>query len=597
MTEAALTLTWQMGFVFAVASAAVLLFATEKLPTDVVAVLVMVALLLSGILTPEEGLAGFANGATVTVGAMFIVGAAVFRTGAVSFLGVLLERLARRSLTLTLATLMVGVAVLSAFLNNTAAVAVLIPVVLSVARATKTSASKLLMPLSFASIMGGMCTLIGTSTNILGASIAARHGQPPLGMFEFSGVGVLLTAAGVLYLLFVGVRLIPDRRKPEGLVESFEMTDYLTEVVLLPEAKSVGMKVAEAALFKETDAELVELVRAGRVFPVGPRTVLLEGDLLRLTCSLTTLVQLQEREGVKLTGSRIGTAELEAEENVLLEAVVAPNAALIGRSLAEVRFRQKYGGVVLALRHRGALMRGRLEHLRLRAGDALLISIPKDQQENLQANPAFVVVSQPNLPSFRRKRMALTLVIVAAVIASASLGLFPIVVGAVAGAVLLIITGCLDADEAYQAVEWRVLVLLAGLLSLGLAMEKTGAARLIANQLVALVGDFGPVAVLAAIFLLTMVLTEVMSNNATVALLMPIAMVTARSLGVSPRPYLFTVLFAASSSFMTPVGFQTNTMVYAPGRYHFTDFLKVGVPLKLLFWGLATLLIPLVWPF
>lgn len=593
----AVALTWQMGFVFAVASAAVVLFASEKLPSDVVAVLVMVALLLSGVLTPEEGLAGFANGATVTVGAMFILGAAVFRSGAVNSLGTLLEHLAKRSLTLTLAALMVGVAVLSAFLNNTAAVAVLIPVVLSVARSTQTSASKLLMPLSFASILGGACTLIGTSTNILGASIAVRLGQPPLGMFEFTLVGVALTVAGVLYLLLIGVRLIPARRKPEGLVESFELTDYLTEVVLLPEAKSVGMKVAEAALFHETDVELVELVRDGRVLAVGPRTVLRAGDLLRLNCKLETMVKLQEREGVKLTGTRIGAAELEREENVLLEAVVAPNATLIGRSLAEVRFRQKFGGVVLALRHRGALMRGRLEHLKLRAGDALLISIPKDQQENLQTHPAFVVVSQPNLPSFRRRRMVPTLVIVAAVIASAALGLVPIVVGAVSGAVLLIITGCLDADEAYQAVEWKVLVLLAGLLSLGLAMEKTGAARLIAEQLVAWVGGLGPVAVLAAIFLLTMVLTEVMSNNATVALLMPIAVVTAQSLGVSARPYLFAVLFAASSSFMTPVGYQTNTMVYAPGRYRFTDFLKVGAPLKLLFWGLGTLLIPLVWPF
>lgn len=593
-------MTVEMIIVLGVVLLAVVLFATEKLPVDLVALIVMGILLLTGIITPEEGISGFSNTATVTVGAMFILSAGLFRTGAVNSLGTRLAEVGKKSFWLSLLIIMVFIGIISAFINNTPAVAVFIPIVISMARDSGGSVSKLLMPLSFASMFGGVCTLIGTSTNILVSSIAERYGQQPFGMFEFTPLGLIFFAAGIIYMFFIGVRLIPDRRGSGELTEAFAMQDYLTEVVLGPDAKSVGKTVRDAPIVHDLDITIASLRRDGKSMGMPrPDTVLRAGDELLVRCNIEKIKKLEERQGVALKSQlRLRDADLNTDELMLVEAVVAPNSVLAGKSMKDIQFRSTFGAIVLALRHRGGgLVREKLATARLNAGDALLIEIDREGYERLRRSHAFVIVSEVGVPQYRKSKVLPALLIVGGVVATAATGTLPIVVGAIIGCVLLVITKCISLEEAYDAVDWKIIFLLAGVLTLGVALEKTGTAAFIARLLVDSIGGFGPVAMLAAFYLLTSLLTEAMSNNATAALLAPIAIATAASLGVDARPFLFAVAFAASASFMTPVGYQTNTMIYAAGQYRFTDFIKVGTPLNLIFWILATLLIPVFWPF
>jgi di/tricarboxylate transporter len=377
------------------------------------------------------------------------------------------------------------------------------------------------------------------------------------------------------------------------------MGEYLTEIVLLPEAKSVGKPLGNSPLVQEVDIEIIEVYREGRLLVLPPPETLLQaGDLLRVRCDVEKIRKLQERLGIRLRAEEHWPDEEgEAEETTLVEAVIAPNSTLAGKSLKQLRFRDVFGSVALAIRHRGTLMRGHLENIRLSAGDALLLKVKRDHLDQLKQDRAFVIVSEVGLPEYRKRKMIPALLIIFGVVLAAALNVTPILVSAIAGGVLLILTGCLDPADVYKAVEWKVIFLLAGVLPLGIAMEKTGAALFISKGLLSVVGAWGPIAIVAAFYLVTSLLTEAMSNNATAVLLAPIAITTAESLGVDSRPLLMAVTFAASASFMTPVGYQTNTLIYGPGQYKFADFLRVGSPLNILFWILATLLIPRFWPF
>jgi di/tricarboxylate transporter len=592
-------MTVEIAVVLALLVIAVVMFATEKFPVDLVALIIMALLLLSGIITPEEGVSGFSNSATVTVGAMFILSAGLFKTGVVNYLGSIIGRLFKYNFLLALVAVMVAVGVFSAFINNTPVVAIFVPLLLGIAREIKASPSKMLMPISFASMFGGVCTLIGTSTNILVSSIAERHGQQPFSMFEFAPLGLVMFAVGTLYMLTIGRRLIPDRRSSGELTQTFGMGEYLTEIVLLPEAKSVGKPLGNSPLVQEVDIEIIEVYREGRLLVLPPPETLLQaGDLLRVRCDVEKIRKLQERLGIRLRAEEHWPDEEgEAEETTLVEAVIAPNSTLAGKSLKQLRFRDVFGSVALAIRHRGTLMRGHLENIRLSAGDALLLKVKRDHLDQLKHDRAFVIVSEVGLPEYRKRKMIPALLIIFGVVLAAALNVTPILVSAIAGGVLLILTGCLDPADVYKAVEWKVIFLLAGVLPLGIAMEKTGAALFISKGLLSVVGAWGPIAIVAAFYLVTSLLTEAMSNNATAVLLAPIAITTAESLGVDSRPLLMAVTFAASASFMTPVGYQTNTLIYGPGQYKFADFLRVGSPLNILFWILATLLIPRFWPF
>ncbi|MDL1891317.1 SLC13 family permease [Sphingobacteriales bacterium CHB3] len=592
-------MTVEMIVVLAVVLLAIVLFATERFPVDQVALTIMAILLLSGIITPQEGISGFSNMATVTVGAMFVLSAGLFRTGVVNYLGALVVKLFKYNLWIALLATMVIVGGLSAFVNNTPVVAIFLPIMLSVSRDIGTPASKLLMPLSFASMFGGVCTLIGTSTNILISSIAVRYDQAPFGMFEFSALGLIFFAAGTVYMMVIGIRLIPERKSETALTDKFGLGDYITEIILQPEAKSVGTQLINCPLVEELGVQVLEVFRDGNRLHLTPAsTTLAAGDLLRVVGDVKKIKALQERVGIKIKPSmKFTDADLESEDMLLVEAIVAPISNLAGRSLKQSQFRTRFNATVLAIRHRGTLMRENLGNTRLRSGDSLLMEIAKDQVDDLRASNEFVFVSEVGLPKFRNRKIVPALLIVAGVVSTAALGLVDIVVGAITGSVLLVVFRCITMEEAYRAIDWKVIFLLAGTLSLGLALEKTGTAAFISTHLISLVGDLGPVALVAAFYLLTSLLTETMSNNATAVLLAPIAIGSAQAMGIDARPLLMAVAFAASASFMTPVGYQTNTMIYGVGRYRFSDFIKVGGPLNLIFWVLATLLIPQFWPF
>ncbi len=587
----------EMVIVLVVVLSAVILFVTEKLPVDVVGLIIIAVLLLSGIVTPEEGLAGFSNTATVTVGAMLILSAGLVKSGAMNRIGSGLTKLSRRGTAVMLPVMMIAIGIISAFINNTAAVAMLMPVVIGMAHEARVGPSKLLMPLSFASMFGGVCTLIGTSTNILVSSIAERYGQPGLGMFEMTPLGLVFFAAGTVYMLVVGLRLIPDRRAASDLTQHFSMDEYLTEIVLLPDAESVGTTIAECPLVKDVELDILEVRRgAGKLLSPDPLTVLQAGDVLLVRCNVAKIKRLQERVGIALQPEmKWRDKDLESDHTQLIEAVIAPYSVLDGRSLKGIRFRDNFGATVLAVRHNGTVVHDNLNTRTLRGGDVLLIKVRKDSLSRLRDSPAFVMISDM-LPTFRTQKLLIALSIVIGVVGAAALNLVPIVVSAISGCVLLVLTGCLTMQEAYEAVEWRIIFLLAGVLTLGIALEKTGAAALLSTWLIATVGVWGPVALVSAFYLVTSLLTETMSNNATAALLAPIAIAAAQSLGLDPRPFLMAITFAASASFMTPVGYQTNTLIYGPGRYKFADFVRVGAPLNILFWLLATLLIPIFWP-
>ncbi|HBT83393.1 MAG: potassium transporter TrkA [Desulfuromonadales bacterium GWD2_61_12] len=588
-------MTLDILLVLGLVLSAIILFATERIPVDLTAMILMATMLLSGIITAEDAIGGFSNPATVTVGAMFVLSAGLFKTGAVNVLGGGLARLGRISFWLVLVAMMLLVGFLSAVINNTAAVAIFLPVALGIARETGVSAGRLLLPLSFASMFGGVCTLVGTSTNILVSSIAERHGLAPFGMFEMSGLGLIFFGAGSLYLLAIGVRLIPNRVGTADRGSVFGSGDYQIEIVLQPKASSVGKVLGESPLLRDLALRSVAVFRDGvLVKEAQDRLVLQAGDHLKVRCDLENFRKLRERRGIAL---RQEEGAGPGEEAVLVEAVVAPRSSLNGKSLKQVRFRSRYGLTALAVRHRGQVMRENLEDLQLRAGDVLLFEVDQQHLEQLREDQTFVLVSEVALPLFRKSRMLTAIAIVAAVVFAAASGVVPIVAGAIVGCIAMVMTRCLTLEEAYGAINWQVIFLLAGVLTLGAALETTGAARLLGNFLVESLGAWGPLALLSGLYLATSLLTELMSNNATAALLAPVAIAAAQTLDIDSRPLLMAITFAASASFMTPVGYQTNTLIYGPGQFRYADFLRVGTPLNILFWILATIFIPQFWPF
>lgn len=577
----------------------VYVLATEKLRVDLAAIFVAIALVATRVLTPEQGLSGFSNPATVTVAAMFVLSAGLARTGALQPATTLLIRLAKRLPWVAVLFTMIVAGVASAFVNNTAVVAVLLPVVLEMGRAANLSPSRLLMPLSFASMFGGVCTLIGTSTNILVSSIAEQHGLRPFTMFEPSQLGLWMAGAGMVYMFIIGIRLIPQRRAGTDLTEVFDIGQYLTDVVLGAEAKSVGKVAAFSPLTKDLDVEILAVYRKGQRLAEPPEQIVLQaGDVIRLNCDTSRIEKLQNRFGVSLI-SHLGWRDRDVEGDALelVEAVVAPNSPLIGETLKSLQFKDAYGAKVLAIRHHGQLAQDKLDSAPLHAGDTLLLSVPRERLETLARNPAFVLVTRKAMARYRTRKAMLAAVIIAGVVAASALKIAPVVVAALTGAALLVVTGCLKPEEVYPAVDWKVILMLAGLIPLGTAIETTGLAAQLSRLIVAVFGWFGPVVFLSALYLCTSLLTEVMSNSATAVLLTPIAISSAQAMGVDSRPFLVAVMFAASSSFMTPVGYQTNTLIFGPGAYKFKDFLRVGTPLNLIFWVLATILIPQYWPF
>ncbi len=585
--------------VLAVLVVSLVLFITEWLPVDVVSMLIVAVLLFSGILSVEEGFAGFGNEGTITIAAMFILSAGLSRTGLITYIGRILKKAFQINYTAAVSLTLIAAAFISAFINNTPVVAIFLPILLQISRETKFTPSKILLPLSYAAIFGGVCTLIGTSTNIVVNAIAVKQGQPAFSLFEITPLGLFFFAAGFIYLLLIGMRFLPERKPATDLADSFGLGDYLTEIILTKDSSSINIILKESPLVKNLGIEILEIIRSNdkRFIPTA-HTNLLENDRLLVKTKVDIIKELKETSGILIKpGLKWADSLMSAGNILLLEAIVAPNSFLIGKTLKLIHFRHRFNSIVLAIRHRGKLIRDKITDIKLLAGDSLLIEINKDEIDKLKESDAFVFLSKVEPPSFKKSRIVISLLTIVGVVLLAALNILPIAISAFCGSIILVLTRCVTLDQAYYAIDWKIIFLLAGSLSLGTALEKTGAAKAVSEQILYLSGDGGPFLILSVFYLITLILTEIMSNTATAALITPIAIVTANSLGVDPRPFLVAVMFAASLAFMSPVGYQTHLLVFNPGGYKVIDFVKVGTPLNILFWLLATFLIPVFFPF
>lgn len=588
-----------------VAAGAVLLFVWNRLRLDVVGLIVMATLILTGLVTPTEAISGFSNEALLTVAAMFVLSAGLVRTGAIDLLGSLIGRLAGGS-ELRLVGIVVALVVpLSAFVNNTPIVVVMTPMVLGIARRIAVAPSKVLMPLSFSSQLGGTLTLIGTSTNLLVAGLAVQLGLPRLGLFEVTGAAACLAVVGVLYLLGPGRWLTPVRSTSKDLLQSYELRDYLTVLLLEPGSDLAGRTLAESSFSTRFGLELVAIERDGRrIESPAADTVLRVGDVLLAEGKVGEIAKLEESAHLRVRRpdddfpepQPAGGSEDEHAPR-LAELLVSPRSRAIGRSIRQLNFRQRYGVPVLGIQRHGVTLRERLRDVLLAPGDLLLVKGSPAALRRLHAGRDLALLGAVDHPVRRRRKLKYALPILAAVVGLAAFDALPILVSALLGVIAMFLTRCVTPEEAYEDMDLMVIVLLASILPLGIAMQKTGAAALLAESLLALTAPLGLLGALAAFYLLTSLLTEIVSNNAAAVVLTPIAVATGQGLCVSPMPFVVAVMLAASNSFMTPIGYQTNTFIHGPGGYRFTDFLRVGGPLNVLLFLVALLVIPHFFPF
>ena len=592
-------MTFEIALVFAIILAALVVFALDLFPIDFVAFAIMALILVLGPilkLKPEDVISGFSNPATITVLAMFILSGGLYRTGIINLVARPMIRLAGGSEIRQLLALLIVIGPISAFIANTAVVAIFLPLVLRLARECRRAPSKLLIPLSYISQFGGVITLIGTSTNVLASALSDREGLGPLGMFTFTKIGLLIFATGALYLLLIGRKLLPERRTEKEITESYRVKDYLSEVVVLPGSPLVGKTLFDSRLSDQFDIDVLEILRGAQKLgrPLGSK-ILHAGDILFIRASTEQLLQIKEVKGLAIEQEvRSDNSESKGDGVRFLEVVLGRNSELIGGTLESTNFRNRYNCTVIAMQKHGALIRERLGNVRLDFGDTLLLQGERSALEQIKREPGFIITEEVQPEGFRTQKIPIALAIMAGVVLFAALGQ-PILVTSIVGCVLMVLTGCLNVNELHESIRWDVIFLLAGVIPLGLALEKTGGARLLASLAAQSAQYVPPLIVLGIFYAITMLFTEIISNNAAVVIMIPVGVATAKALGLDPQAFILAIMFAASASFATPVGYQTNTMVYGPGGYKFFDFTRVGGPLNLLLAILTPIYIYLLW--
>ena len=576
---------------------AMALFVTEKLRVDVVALLVLVVLVVSGLIKPDQALSGFANPATATVAAMFVLSAGLARTGLVDWLGRSINRIAGKSRAQLLLVLCITIALISAFVVNTATVAIFIPVTIVLASARRIPPSRMLIPLSYASQFGGVCTVIGTSTNILVNSIAVSNGLAGFDLFEFAPLGLIMLAIGIIYLVIVSGWLLPKRKGEYQQLDKYRLVDYVIELRVTKKSHLIRKTWERLKTDDLKGIDLIKIIREGKAMWRPLKSVIREGDILLLYGNADALIKVKEHYDLVTTDARVRDTHMSSEDYKLIEALVPPRSVIEGRTLRGSNFNRRFGCTVLAIQRRGKVIRDRLSDIRFDGGDTLLLQCNSREMNRILRSDDLIVTNELTDLHVRKNRSFIALAIMVAVVALAALKVLPIMIAALVGAVAMVLTRCLSIEEAYKAIDWKVIFLLGGILPLGMALQQTGTASILANTIMQPLVQLGPIYILAAFYLITAIMTETMSNNAAAILLAPIALSIAAILGVSPRPFLIAITFAASTSFATPIGYQTNTMIYAPGGYRFLDFTKVGAPLNIIIWITAVLLIPMLWPF
>ncbi|MDM8528450.1 SLC13 family permease [Anaerolineales bacterium HSG24] len=594
-------MTPQMVLILVILLIAIVLFLTEKFRPDIIAISVMLTLVLSGILTYEKAfIAGFANPAVITVGAVLVISKGLFQTGIADFLGARILRFAGNNESRLLVGIMLTVGAMSAFMNNIGATAVLLPAVLTIAKKTKISASKLLIPLSFASLMGGDMTLIGTPPNILASAALHEHTGQGFGFFDFAPMGILILGSGVLYMVFIGRHILPDRGDDE-LADSYRVQDYLSEIRILKNSSLIGKTPIESRFGADYDLAIIGIIQEGKhsVQNIHRDARIHVGDTLLVKGSLDKIVKAKEAEKLQIiTSSDVSEEdkELAFQDMAIAEVVLDVGSTIFGSTLQENRFREKHRLTVLALRRRDHLIKGAIKNEPLQYGDVLLVQGRKENLALLRTEPDFLVLDSLPFETRRHHKAKTALIILSVLLLTVTAGFLHISVAALTASVLMVIFGVLTMEEVYQAVDWRAIFFIAGMLTLGAAMEVTHTAKFIADLMVVGLIDYGPTPILIGLYILTAILTQLMSNSASTVLLAPIAINIAQVMEADPRPFLMIVVIAASTIFLSPIGHAANILVFGPGRYKFLDYTKVGFGLMLIHITLTIMILPLVWP-
>tara|TARA_R100000027_G_scaffold22012_2_gene15931 strand:- start:7867 stop:9684 length:1818 start_codon:yes stop_codon:yes gene_type:complete len=605
-------MNWEVLFILALLVGAIVSFMREKIPADLTALSVFALIAIVAALLPNSRLPSvsdllsvFSNPAPLTIASMFIISAGLERCGVINALTILLEKTTRYGYRRFLLFLIIPVGLVSAFINNTPVVVILIPVIISLSGKMGIPSSKLLIPLSYASIFGGTCTLMGTSTNILGSSLLSSAGYAPFTMFEFAIVAAPLAIIGTLYLTIFGKWLLPHRESLGALIPEEARKEYLAEAFVRGDSPLVGKKVEETRILKQPGIRLVELIRSGTPVPGNLRKAELRGgDRVVLACRPSGIAEAREFEGIILTAEKDADLEpISARQASIVEAMVAPNSPAAGKTIAEMNFRQRFRTLILAVHREGRNLHADFQKTVIVPGDTLLLLGPDESLESLRRSGDLVLLDQPAVPADTRRRKApIAIGVLVGVVVLATLNLAPIAISTILGVTILFLTGCLTPREGYLAVEWKILILIYGMLGLGMAMESSGATQLFAgfthNMVENLVApSWQPFVLLAVIYLASSIFTEFLSNNATVVLMVPLATTLALSIGVDPRPFAIACCIGSSASFSTPIGYQTNTLVYGVGAYRFSDFVKIGLPLNILYAIGTIALVPLIWGF
>jgi di/tricarboxylate transporter len=578
---------------------AMYLLITEKLPVDLTSIGIIVVLAVSGILAPAEAIAGFANPAVITVGAMFLISKGMIRTGAVAFISQKVIEFSRGRPALAIFFILVIVGAASAFINNTPVVVLFIPIILGLSCELDFSPSRFLIPVSYASILAGTCTLIGTSTNIIISDLSAAHGFGSLGMFELTPLGLPIALLGIFFLILAAPKLMPNVQNSVCELKDTEHRRYLAEFHIPRKSPLIGEDPAAFFGKKYPAMKVLELIRYSHVFyPDRDPVKIAPDDLLLVKGSANDLVEILHDDVVDLPMAKedINFAA-EQKESLIVELIIPPQSRLLGERLVSSRLRRDPDIHIIAIKRRELhYAEPKVKDVRLKIGDILLVRLPQSSLDRLRGETDFIIVEDVHHEIVHKRLARRAFLIFGAMIVAASTGMADILICALAAAFLMVLTGCLQLRDAYRAIEGRVLLIIIATIALSAALEKTGASEFYARTFLSLFSGTSPVLVLSGLILLTSISTHLLSNNATAILLLPIAISAAQGLGVDPKPFIIAVCFGASACFATPIGYQTNLLVYGPGGYRFSDYLKLGMPLNLLVWVMGSLFIPLIWP-